>query len=50
MTKLTNDEEKVNTLIYCMGYKAEDIMLTFGLSEAQKKAYKTVKEKFDTHL
>ena len=45
----TKDEEaQVNTLIYTMGDKGDDILRSFNLSEAEK--YDTVKEKFDSHF
>jgi len=47
----TKDEEaQVNTLIYTMGDKGDDILRSFNLSEADKKKYDTVKEKFDSHF
>jgi hypothetical protein len=41
------DDEKVNTLIYLMGDQADDILLSFHLSAAEQKVYKTVIDKFE---
>ena len=38
--------DQVNTLIYSMGNQAEDILLSFRLSEEEVKIYSTVVEKF----
>ena len=47
----TKDEEaQVNTLIYSMGDKADDIFRSLNLSEDDKKAYEQVKAKFDNHF
>ena len=40
----------MNTLIYTMGEKADDIFHSFDLSDEDKKKYKTVKNKFDSHF
>ena len=45
-----NDEAQVNTLIYCMGDEADDIMKSFSLSDADAKKYEPVKSKFDNHF
>ena len=49
---LTEKLEKVqvNTLIYCMGDAADDILRSFKLTEANLKVYETVKEKFESHF
>ena len=44
------EEVQVNTLIYTLGEKADDIFQSFGLTDEQKKKYKTVKKKFDFHF
>ena len=44
------EEVQVNTLIYTMGEKADDIFQSFGLTDKQKKKYDTVKKKFDSHF
>ena len=33
-----------------MGDTANDLLLSFGLSEADRKKYKLVKDKFDSHF
>ena len=44
------DEKQIDTLIYSMGDKAEDILATFTLSEADSKKYPKVKAKFENHF
>ena len=44
------EEVQVNTLIYSMGDKADDVLLSFGLSDNDKKKYEVVKDKFDSHF
>lgn len=41
---------QVNSLVYTMGDKADDILCTLGLSDEDKKIYKPVKEAFDKYL
>ncbi|TWW58965.1 hypothetical protein D4764_06G0004950 [Takifugu flavidus] len=41
---------QVNSLVYAMGDKADDILCTLGLSEEDKKKYKPVKEAFDKYF
>ena len=48
--KEKGDESQVNTLIYCMGEEADDILRSFQMSEDDKKKYKPVKERFDAHF
>ena len=45
-----SEEAQVNTLIYCMGDKADDILHSFKLSEDDSKKYSVVKQKFDGHF
>ena len=45
-----SEESQIDTLIYSMGDKADDILQSFNLSEEASKSYKTVKERFDTHF
>jgi len=45
-----SEESQVNTLIYSMGDKADDIFQSFKLSEEDLKKYNTVKQKFDSHF
>ena len=40
----------MNTLVYCMGDKADDILRSFKLSEADTKVYSEVKSKFERHF
>ena len=44
------EEKQVNTLVYSMGAKAEDIFQSFGLSADESKSYSTVKAKFESHF
>ena len=44
------EEKQVNTLVYSMGAKVEDIFQLFGLSEDELKNYDTVKTKFESHF
>ena len=41
---------QINTMIYCMGDEAEDILASFELSEEDAKEFKTVEKKFDDHF
>ena len=43
-------ESQVNTLVYSMGPKADDIFQSFGLSTENAKKYDVVKKKFDDHF
>ena len=45
-----SEERQVNALLYTMGETADDIFQSFGLSDDDKKVYKTVKERFDSHF
>ena len=45
-----SEEAQVNTLIYCMGDDADDILRLFQLAEADAKKYETVKNKFESHF
>ncbi len=45
-----DEEVQVNTLLYCMGETSEDIMATFGLSEADQKRWTPVRDKFKDHF
>ena len=45
-----SEEAQVNTLIYCMGDEADDILRSFKLSEEDSKKYSTVKAKFEDHF
>ena len=45
-----SQSDQVNTLIYSMGDQAEDILLSFRLSEEEAKTYSIVVEKFQNHF
>ena len=45
-----SEEAQVNTLIYCMGDRADDILRSFKLPEEDTKKYKVVKDKFEGHF
>ena len=44
------EDKQVNTLVYSMGAKAEDIFQAFSLSEEESKSYNTVNTKFESHF
>jgi len=48
--KARDEETQVNTLLYSMGEKSEDIMSTFNLTGDNAKKYDSVKEKFDNYF
>lgn len=50
MAQTQNEEEQVNSFIYIMGDQADDIFLSFTLTEAQKKSFKDVMECFENHF
>ena len=45
-----SDEVQVNTLIYCMGDQADNILRSFELSDDDSKKYDVVKQKFEGHF
>ena len=45
-----SEESKVNALMYSMEDTADDLLQSFDLSEADRKKYKPVKGKFDSHF
>ena len=45
-----SEEAQVNTLIYCMGDQADNILHSFKLSVENAKKYDVVKEKFQEHF
>jgi len=47
---IKEEEYQVNSLVYAMGDKADDILGTLGLSDADSKKYKAVKEAFDKYF
>ena len=44
------EKSQVNTLIYTMGDKADDILSSFELSEADQNKYSVVRDKFESHF
>ena len=51
-TELNEKDEvlQINTMIYCMGDEADDIVMSFTFAEGDEKKYTKVKEKFDQHF
>ena len=45
-----SEESQVNTLVYLMGDKADDILQSFNLTEADRKKYSTMKDKFERYF
>ncbi len=45
-----SEESQVNTLVYSMGDKSDDILQAFNLSAEDAKNYATVKGKFEAHF
>ena len=45
---LKKEERKVSSLIYSMEKEAEDILESFGLSDAELRSYGTVRDKFES--
>lgn len=43
----TSEENQVNTLVYCMGDEAEDVLKGLTLTAEARKTYKDVKDGFD---
>jgi hypothetical protein len=52
VTKLNNEDEEVQvaSLKYCMGYDAEEIVKTFGLTSAEEKNFSVVLKKFEAYF
>ena len=48
MAKL--DQEQIDTLIYCMGDEAEDLLNSLKLTDEQKKKYELTKKRLDEHF
>ena len=48
--KSKEQTSQVNTLVYCMGDEADDILSSLGLSDDDKKSYITVKAKLEGHF
>lgn len=47
---LSSDANQVNTLIYCMGDEADDILRGLDLTEVQRQQYEPVKNAFDKYF
>ena len=45
-----SEESQIDTVIYSMVDKIDDILQSFNPSEGALKSYKTVKERFNTHF
>ncbi|KAE8737488.1 hypothetical protein FOCC_FOCC017048 [Frankliniella occidentalis] len=45
-----DDESKLNTLLYCMGPKADDILLSLPLEDGDDEDYDRVLEEFNNHF
>ena len=43
-------ESQVNTLIYTMGDQADDVFISFELTQEQEKSFEEVKEKFENYF
>ena len=44
------DPQQINTLIYCMGDAADDILTSLRLSDEERKVYDTIKTKLEAHF
>ena len=44
------EDRQVNTLLYCMGEEAENVLSSTGISDDDKKKYDKVMEKFDLYF
>ena len=44
------ETSKTNTLIYAMGAEADDILTSLNLTEAQKRKYDVVRQKFEGYF
>ena len=47
---VTQNARKVNTLIYCLGPQAEDVLSTFGLTPQQLVTYDAVRDRFERYF
>ena len=45
-----DEESQVNTLLYSMGSKSDDILVTFGLTTEDSKKYDVVKDRLDSYF
>ena len=44
------EDRQVNTLLYCMGEEAENVLSSTGISDEDRKKYDKVVEKFDLYF
>ena len=45
-----NQEKQVNTLLYCLGEEADDVLILTNISKESRKNYDDVLAKFDAHF
>ena len=45
-----DEESQVNTLLYSMGSKSDDILATFGFTNNYSKKFDVVKDRFDSYF
>ena len=46
----SEETQQVSTLLYCIGEEAEDVLASTGITDEERKAYKTVLGKFDGYF
>ena len=42
--------KQINTLLYCLGERAEEVLLSTGITEEQRQQYNSVMENLDNHF
>ena len=47
---MKEETSKISTLIYAMGDEANDILTSLKLTEAQKRKYDVVRQKFEAYF
>ena len=45
-----DDTYQINTLIYCMGNAADDILTSLSLTTKEENIYKTMRDKLEVHF
>ena len=45
-----SEEQQISTLLYCLGEDSEDVLGSTNITEAERKEYATVLEKFNSHF
>ena len=45
-----NQEKQVNTLLYCLGEEADNVLISTNISEESRKKYDDILAKFDAHF